>query len=228
MIKMIDIAKHYEHDVVALQSINVEILKGEFVFLVGQSGAGKSTFMKMLLKEEDPTSGKLIVDGQDITKLHHRRIPKLRRKMGVVFQDFRLLPNKTVYENIAYAMEILGVRTKDIRRQVSSILSLVALSQKAKHYPHQLSGGEQQRVSIARAMINKPPLLIADEPTGNLDPETSREIMKLLSQINRRGTTVLMATHDKEIVNQMQRRVITLDKGLVVSDQSQGCYNCDI
>ncbi len=224
---MIDISKQYEHDVVALHNVNVEILKGEFVFLVGQSGAGKSTFMKMLLKEEEPTTGKLFVDGQDVTTLHHRRIPKLRRKMGVVFQDFRLLPNKTVYENIAYAMEILGARTKDIRRHVSSILSLVAISQKAKHYPHQLSGGEQQRVSIARAMINKPPLLIADEPTGNLDPETSREIMKLLSQINRRGTTVLMATHDKEIVNQMQRRVITLDKGLIVSDQSQGCYNCD-
>ncbi len=228
MIKMIDVTKRYQHDVVALQQINIEINKGEFVFLVGQSGAGKSTFMKMLLKEEEPSEGQLFVDGQDVTRLHHRRIPKLRRKMGVVFQDFRLLPNKTVYENIAYAMEILGARTKDIRRQVSSILSLVALSQKAKHYPHQLSGGEQQRVSIARAMINNPPLLIADEPTGNLDPETSREIMKLLSQINRRGTTILMATHDREIVNQMQRRVVTLDKGLVISDRSRGCYDCDI
>ncbi len=227
MIKMVDIAKRYDHDVVALQNVNVEVFKGEFVFLVGQSGAGKSTFMKLLLKEEEPSSGKLIIDGQDVTKLHHRHIPRLRRKMGVVFQDFRLLPKKTIYENVAYAMEIVGARNKEIRRQVPTILSMVELSDKAKHYPHQLSGGEQQRVSIARAMINNPPLLIADEPTGNLDPKMSWEIMKLLEQINRRGTTVLMATHDRDIVNRMQRRVITLKKGVVARDCSQGCYDYD-
>ncbi len=225
MIKMKNISKRYSNDVMALRDINIAVAKGEFVFLVGQSGAGKSTFMKLLLKEEEPTEGVLILDDQDITRLHRRRIPKVRRKMGVVFQDFRLLPNKTVYENVAYAMEILGERSKNIRRQVPTILSMVGLTEKAKHYPHQLSGGEQQRVSIARAMINNPPLLIADEPTGNLDPETSWEIMKLLRQINRRGTTILMATHDKEIVNAMKRRVITLDKGRVVRDDSKGGYD---
>ncbi len=228
MIEMIDVSKRYKHDVVALKNINIEVKKGEFLFLVGQSGAGKSTLMKLLLKEEDPTSGTLKLDGQDITRLHHRRIPKLRRKMGVVFQDFRLLPQKTVYENVAYAMEILGTRTRDIRRQVPTMLSMVGLSDKAKHYPDQLSGGEKQRVSIARAMINNPPLLIADEPTGNLDPETSWEIMKLLRQINRRGTTILMATHDKEIVDMMKRRVVTLKEGAVVRDHSQGSYDYDI
>ncbi len=227
MIKMKNISKRYANNVTALRDINLSVKKGEFVFLVGQSGAGKSTFMKLLLKEEDPTEGVLILDDQDITRLHRRRIPKLRRKMGVVFQDFRLLPNKTVYENVSYAMEILGERSKNIRRQVPTILSMVGLTDKAKHYPNELSGGEQQRVSIARAMINNPPLLIADEPTGNLDPETSWEIMKLLRQINRRGTTILMATHDKEIVNTMKRRVIALDKGRVIRDHSKGGYDCD-
>lgn len=225
---MKNISKQYPNGVVALQSVNLEVKKGEFVFLVGLSGAGKSTFMKMLLKEEEPTSGELVLDDQDITHLHRRRIPFVRRKMGVVFQDFRLLANKTVYENVAYAMEILGERSKDIRRQVPMVLSLVGLSDKAKHYPNQLSGGEQQRVSIARAMINNPPLLIADEPTGNLDPDTSWEIMKLLRQINRRGTTIIMATHDKEIVDTMKRRVITLDRGTVVRDHSKGGYAHDI
>lgn len=224
MINMIDICKSYPNGVMALEDVNVTIEKGEFVFLVGQSGAGKSTFMKLLLKEEQATSGKLYLDGQDITHMHRRRIPLLRRKMGVVFQDFRLLPNKTVYENVAFAMEILGAKSRDIRRQVPMVLGLVSLSDKAKHYPNQLSGGEQQRVSIARAMINNPPLLIADEPTGNLDPDTSWEIMKLLRQINRRGTTVVMATHDKEIVDNMRRRVIALDKGSVTRDIDRGGY----
>lgn len=224
MIQMNDISKHYPNGVIALDQINITIEKGDFVFLVGQSGAGKSTFMKLLLKEEDPSEGELILDGQDITHLHRRRIPMLRRKMGVVFQDFRLLPNKTVYENVAFAMEILSEKPKEIRRKVPNILSMVGLSDKAKHYPNQLSGGEQQRVSIARAMINDPPLLIADEPTGNLDPDTSWEIMKLLRQINRRGTTIIMATHDKEIVDTMRRRVITLDQGRLVRDHDKGGY----
>jgi cell division transport system ATP-binding protein len=225
---MIDVSKLYPNGVVALNHVSIEIEKGDFVFLVGQSGAGKSTMMKMLLKEEEPSSGQLIVDGDDVTKLHRRRIPFLRRKMGVVFQDFRLLPNKTVYENVAYAMEILGEKPREIRRQVPMILSMVNLSDKAKHYPNQLSGGEQQRVSIARAMINNPPLLIADEPTGNLDPDTSWEIMKLLRQINRRGTTIVMATHDKEIVDTMRKRVITLDKGNLVRDHDRGGYGHEI
>ncbi len=224
MIQMNDISKHYPNGVIALDQINITIEKGDFVFLVGQSGAGKSTFMKLLLKEEDPSEGTLILDGQDITHLHRRRIPMLRRKMGVVFQDFRLLPNKTVYENVAFAMEILSEKPKEIRRKVPSVLSMVGLSDKAKHYPNQLSGGEQQRVSIARAMINDPPLLIADEPTGNLDPDTSWEIMKLLRQINRRGTTIIMATHDKEIVDTMRRRVITLEQGRLVRDHDKGGY----
>ncbi len=225
MIKMKNISKEYPNGVIALDKINVNVGKGEFVFLVGQSGAGKSTFTKILLKEENPTKGQLIIDGEDVTKLHRRRIPYLRRKMGVVFQDFRLLPNKTVYENVAYAMQILGERPKDIRRQVPIILGMVMLSEKAKHYPNQLSGGEQQRVSIARAMINNPPLLIADEPTGNLDPETSWEIMNLLKLFNRRGTTVLMATHDKEIVDNMKKRVVRLDNGIVVRDHDKGGYS---
>ncbi|MCK8060567.1 MULTISPECIES: cell division ATP-binding protein FtsE [unclassified Fusibacter] len=228
MIRLIDVSKLYPNGVVALNHVSIDIEKGEFVFLVGQSGAGKSTFMKMLLKEEEPSSGKLMLDGEDVTKLHRRRIPFLRRKMGVVFQDFRLLPNKTVYENVAYAMEILGEKPREIRRHVPMILSMVGLSDKAKHYPNQLSGGEQQRVSIARAMINNPPLLIADEPTGNLDPDTSWEIMKLLRQINRRGTTIVMATHDKEIVDTMQKRVITLDKGNLVRDNHKGGYGHEI
>jgi cell division transport system ATP-binding protein len=221
---MNEVSKHYGNGVIALNHINITVEKGEFVFLVGQSGAGKSTFMKILLKEEEPTYGRLSLDGEDVTKLHRRRIPYLRRKMGVVFQDFRLLPNKTVYENVAFAMEILSEKPREIRRQVPMILSMVGLSDKAKHYPNQLSGGEQQRVSIARAMINNPPLLIADEPTGNLDPDTSWEIMKLLRQINRRGTTIIMATHDKEIVDTMRRRVITLDQGRVIRDHDKGGY----
>lgn len=224
MIEMYNVSKHYPNGVVALDNIHISIDKGEFVFLVGQSGAGKSTFMKLLLKEEDPSEGKISLDGQDVTRLHRRRIPYLRRKMGVVFQDFRLLPNKTVYENVAFAMEILSAKPREIRQEVPMILSMVGLSDKSKHYPNQLSGGEQQRVSIARAMINNPPLLIADEPTGNLDPDTSWEIMKLLRQINRRGTTILMATHDKEIVNTMRRRVVTLEQGRIVRDHDKGGY----
>lgn len=224
LIKMLNVSKRYDNGVVAVSNMNLHIKKGDFIFLVGPSGAGKSTFIKMLLKEENATTGKVIVDDQDITKLHRRKVPELRRKVGVVFQDFRLLPNKTVYENIAFAMEITEAKPRDIRKHVPMVLSIVGLADKQKVYPSQLSGGEQQRVSIARAIINNPPILIADEPTGNLDPETSREIMKLLLQINKRGTTVLMATHDREIVDLMKQRVIAIEKGHVVRDEVGGKY----
>jgi len=224
MIDIRNVSKRYKSGVMALSNINIKIEKGEFLFLVGASGAGKSTLVKMLLKETEPTQGKIVIDSQNITKIHRRKVPLLRRKIGVVFQDFRLLPNKTVYENVAFAMEIVEATPKEIRRNVPTILSLVGLSSKAKMYPEQLSGGEQQRVSIARSIINNPPILIADEPTGNLDPETSWEIMRLLRQINRRGTTIVMATHAKEIVDMMQQRVIALEKGLVVRDEQRGGY----
>ncbi len=224
MIEIRNVSKRYKSGVMALSNINIKIEKGEFVFLVGASGAGKSTLIKMLLKETEPTQGKIVIDRQNITKIHRRKVPLLRRKIGVVFQDFRLLPNKTVYENVAFAMEIVEATPKEIRRNVPTILSLVGLSSKAKMYPEQLSGGEQQRVSIARSIINNPPILIADEPTGNLDPETSWEIMRLLRQINRRGTTIVMATHAKDIVDMMQQRVIALEKGLVARDEQRGGY----
>ena len=197
------------------------------MFLVGSSGAGKSTFIKLLLKEEEPTEGNIIINEMETTNISKRKIPKLRRSMGVVFQDFRLLPNKTVYENIAFAMEITGNKAKDIRRKVPSILSMVGLSDKARSYPSELSGGEQQRVGIARAIINNPSLLIADEPTGNLDPTNSTDIMNLLKDINNRGTTVLVATHAKDQVDKMLQRVIALDKGKKVRDEQRGLYCCD-
>lgn len=224
MIVLKNVSKRYKSDVMALSNINLRIDKGEFVFLVGPSGAGKSTLVKMLLKEIEPTQGRIMIDSKNITNIHRRKVPYLRRKIGVVFQDFRLLPNNTVYENVAFAMEIVEATPKEIRRNVPTILSLVGLSSKAKSYPEQLSGGEQQRVSIARAIINNPPILIADEPTGNLDPETSWEIMRLLRQINRRGTTIVMATHAKEIVDMMQQRVIALEKGQVIRDEKRGGY----
>jgi len=222
MIQLINVSKIYKNNVVALSNINLKIEKGEFVFLVGPSGAGKSTIIKMLLKEIEPTEGKIIIDNEDITNIHRRKVPLLRRKVGVVFQDFRLLPNKTVYENVAFAIEIVEAPQREIRRQVPMILSMVGLSNKANMYPDELSGGEAQRVSIARAIINNPTILIADEPTGNLDPDTSWEIMKLLRQINRRGTTVLMATHAKDIVDLMKQRVIALDKGSIIRDERGG------
>lgn len=224
MIELLNVTKQYTNGTMALSNINIKIDKGDFVFLVGPSGAGKSTFIKMLLKEVDPTEGKIIIDDLEATTLSRRKVPQLRRKMGVVFQDFRLLPNKTVYENVAFAMEIIEAHPKEIRRQVPMILSMVGLSGKSNMYPDQLSGGEQQRVSIARAIVNNPAVLIADEPTGNLDPETAWEIMKLLKQINRRGTTIVMATHAKEIVDVMQQRVIALEQGRVVRDDRKGVY----
>ncbi len=224
LIKFINVSKEYDNKVKALSNINLDIHKGEFVFLVGTSGAGKSTLIKLLLKEEETSNGKIILNDMDITKVKNRRVPFIRRNIGVVFQDFRLLPNKTVYENVAFAMEIVGSHPKEIRRRVPMVLSMVDLSRKASSFPDQLSGGEHQRVSIARAIVNNPPVLIADEPTGNLDPDTAREIMRVLTEINGRGTTILMATHAKDIVNSMKKRVIEIHDGLLVRDEQKGGY----
>lgn len=228
MIKFMNVSKEYGNGVNALSNIKLNIRKGEFVFLIGSSGAGKSTLIKLLLKEEEPTSGKIILNDKDITKVKNRRVPFIRRNIGVVFQDFRLLPNKTVYENVAFAMEIIGAHPKDIRRTVPMVLSMVDLSRKASSFPDQLSGGEHQRVAIARAIVNNPPVLIADEPTGNLDPDTAGEIMKVLSDINGRGTTVLMATHARDIVNKMKKRVIELERGKLIRDEEKGGYGNEV
>lgn len=227
MIKLTNISKEYQNGVRALSNINLEIKKGEFVFIVGSSGAGKSTLIKLLLKEVEPTKGYIYLNGENITDVKTRRIPYIRRNIGVVFQDFRLLHKKTVYENIAFAMEIVGAHPKEIRRRVPMILGMVNLSKKASSFPDQLSGGEHQRVSIARAIINNPPILIADEPTGNLDPDTASEIMKVLLNINARGTTVLMATHAKDIVDMMKKRVIAIDEGKIVRDEEKGGYGLE-
>lgn len=224
MVELRNVSKTYPNGTVALRDINLKLDKGEFVFLVGPSGSGKSTLVKLLLKEEDATEGEVYVNGYDVTAMTRQEIPYLRRSLGVVFQDFRLLPNKTVYENVAFAMIITEALPKEIRRQVPMALALVGLSRKANMYPHQLSGGEQQRVALARALVNNPALMIADEPTGNLDPETSWEIMKLLSEINHRGTTVIVATHEKSIVDEMKKRVVSINKGLIVRDQEKGLY----
>ncbi len=208
----------------ALEDISLEIAKGEFVFLVGSSGSGKSTFLRLILKEERPTQGKVWVAGKDLTRLSNWKVPKLRRQIGTVFQDFRLLPNKSVFTNVAFALEVIGRPASQIRRIVPDVLELVGLEGKEDRLPDELSGGEQQRVAIARAFVNKPAILIADEPTGNLDPSTSVGIMKLLDRINRTGTTVVMATHDAAIVDQMRRRVIELERGHLVRDQSRGVY----
>jgi cell division transport system ATP-binding protein len=224
MIRTTNITKIYRGNVVALRDVSIDILKGEFVFLVGPSGSGKSTMMRLILREDQPTSGEIYVAGKNVAQLASWKIPALRRNIGCVFQDFKLLPNKNVFENVAFALEVIGVSRGVIRKQVPEVLDLVGLGDKAPHLPDELSGGEQQRVSIARAFVNRPQILIADEPTGNLDPTTSIEIMKLLDLINRRGTTVLMATHDHAIVDAMRRRVIELDKGIVVRDQERGVY----
>ncbi len=208
----------------ALEDISLEIEKGEFVFLVGSSGSGKSTFLRLVLKEERPTQGKVWVAGKDLTRLSNWKVPTLRRQIGTVFQDFRLLPNKSVFSNVAFALEVIGRPSSQIRRIVPEVLDLVGLDGKEDRLPDELSGGEQQRVAIARAFVNKPAILIADEPTGNLDPTTSVGIMKLLDRINRTGTTVVMATHDAAIVDQMRRRVIELERGHLVRDQSRGVY----
>jgi cell division transport system ATP-binding protein len=225
MILMQNITHSYVKDKpLALIDVNVDIKQGEFVFLVGHSGSGKSTFIRLLLREIQPTKGKIVVAGQDLNRLRSWKVPYLRRNIGCVFQDFKLLPNKTAYENIAYALEVIGRSRHVIRTQVPEVLKLVGLQEKGDSYPEELSGGEQQRVSIARAFVNRPPLLLADEPTGNLDPQTSLGIMSLLSRINKTGTTVLMATHDREMVDSMRRRVIALEDGKVIRDQDRGVY----
>lgn len=224
MVELKNVSKTYPNGTVALRDVNLKIDKGEFVFLVGPSGSGKTTLVKLLLKEEDATSGEVYVNGYDVTSMTRYEVPYLRRSLGFVFQDFRLLPNKTVYENVAFAMIITEALPKEIRRQVPMALALVGLSRKANMYPSQLSGGEQQRVALARALVNNPALLIADEPTGNLDPETSWEIMKLLSEVNHRGTTVIVATHEKSIVDEMKKRVVSISKGVIVRDQEKGQY----
>lgn len=208
----------------ALNDINFKIEDGEFVFIVGSSGSGKTSLIKLLLKEMDPTSGSVVVADTNLNKLRRKRIPKFRRRIGVVFQNFRLLKDRTVYENVAFAQRVIETPTRYIRRQVPAMLTLVGLADKYKSYPKQLSGGEQQRVALARALVNKPELLLADEPTGNLDPKNSWEIMKLLEDVNKKGTTVVVVTHNKEIVNMMQKRVITLKKGQIISDEKKGGY----
>jgi len=228
MIEFRNVRKKYETGVEAVKNANFRIDKGEFCFLVGASGSGKSTLIKLILKEEEPTSGSIIINGKDTTFLKQSRIPYLRRSMGVVFQDFRLLPDKTVYDNVAYAMYIVRATPRHIRRQVPMVLSLVGLSGKAKMYPNELSGGEQQRVALARALVNNPSMLIADEPTGNLDPDTAWDIMNLLNDINLRGTTVVVATHAKDIVDQMRKRVIEINKGRIVRDDKKGGYESEV
>lgn len=225
MIDFDHVTKTYRTNV-GLEDVSVHINKGDFVFLVGPSGAGKSTFIKLILKEINADSGSIIVDGKDVTTLSNREVPELRRKVGTVFQDFRLLPKKTVFENVAFAMEVLHKSRKQIRKQVPQILSLVGITDKANKYPDELSAGEQQRVAIARAIVNNPTVLIADEPTGNLDPVTATEIMDLLDQINLRGTTIVMVTHAKDIVDRMKKRVIAIEKGKIVRDR-EGIYALD-
>ena len=224
MIRLDNVTKVYKGDVVAIREASADIAKGEFVFLVGPSGSGKSTVLRLINKEESPDRGEIWVAGKMINDLSPWRVPYLRRNIGSIFQDFKLLSNKTVYENVAFALEVIGRPRHVIRTQVPAILELVGLAGKHERFPHELSGGEQQRVSIARAFVNRPLILLADEPTGNLDPTTSEGIMRLLDRINRTGTTVVMATHDHSIVNAMRRRVIELDRGTIVRDQSRGVY----
>ena len=219
------ISKTYRNDVLALNDINIRIEKGEFVFVVGASGSGKSTFIKLILKEIEPTAGKVFVNGRDLLRLRRKQVPMLRRGIGVVFQDFRLLKDRTVFENVAFAQRIIGTMKHEINKRVPEVLALVGLSDKIHAYPKELSGGEQQRVALARALVNRPTLLLADEPTGNLDPKNSWEIMELLEHINRNGTTVVVVTHNHEIVNMMKKRVITLHKGVLVSDEKKGGYS---
>ena len=219
-----NVSKSYTAGVPALNGINLHINKGEFVFVVGDSGSGKSTLIKLLLRELVPTSGRIFVNGTDVVRLKRRKIPKFRRSLGVVFQDFRLLKDRNVYENVAFAQRIIQMPSREIRKNVPAMLSRVGLAGKYKAKPKQLSGGEQQRVALARALVNRPEILLADEPTGNLDPKNSWEIMNLLEKINNDGTTVLVVTHNREIVNAMQKRVITMKKGLIVSDEEKGGY----
>ena len=227
LIEMNGVDKKYRRSTTALRDINVKVNQGEFVYIVGPSGAGKSTFIKLLYREEKATAGTIKVGKFDLNKLRRRDIPMLRRSIGVVFQDYKLLPKKTVFENVAYAMQVIGEKPRDIKKRVPEVLDLVGLKHKMRSFPHQLSGGEQQRVAIARAIVNNPKVLIADEPTGNLDPEISWEIMQLLERINLQGTTILMATHNKQIVDTLRHRVIAIEKGRIVRDEEEGEYGYD-
>lgn len=224
MIEMKNVYKKYPNGVVAVNGINIRIKQGEFVYIVGPSGAGKSTFIKMMYREEKATSGEIIVNGMNLSKLKNKEVPHLRRQIGVVFQDFKLLPRLNVYENVAFALEVIEEDPSKIRKRVMDVLDLVGLKKKVRMFPDELSGGEQQRVSIARSIVNVPKVVIADEPTGNLDPETSWDIMNLFEEINARGTTIIMATHNREIVNNMRRRVIAIEGGLIVRDERGGDY----
>ena len=227
MIEMKDIMKKYSNGTTAIRNLSISIDQGEFVYVVGPSGAGKSTFIKLMYREEKATKGVLNVAGYDLVGMKNREIPLMRREIGVVFQDYKLLPRKTVFENVAYAMQVIGRKPRDIKKRVMEVLDLVGLKHKVRVFPSELSGGEQQRVSIARAIVNTPKVLIADEPTGNLDPENSWEIMKLLDRINAQGTTVVMATHNSTIVNTIRHRVIAIEKGRIIRDQAEGEYGYD-
>ena len=224
LIRIKNVKKQYKNGLVAIHDLSLKIAKGDFVFIIGSTGCGKSTLIKMLYREEKPTSGKILLGGIDVAKLKNWRVYKIRRKIGVVFQDFKLLQKLTVYENVAFALEIFGLPKSEIFKRVTKVLDLVGLKNKAKQYPTQLSGGEQQRVAIARAIINEPKLLICDEPTGNLDETTSMEIMEVLNEVNKLGTTIIMVTHDTEIVNKMKKRVILLDSGRILKDYEKGTY----
>ena len=224
MIELREVTKEYSKGVAALNGINLKIEQGEFVFIVGDSGSGKSTLIKLIMKELEPTSGTIIVNGNNLSRMKHRKVAMYRRNIGVVFQDFRLLKDRNIYDNVAFAQKVIGESNRSIKKNVPSMLSMVGLAAKYRSYPRQLSGGEQQRVAIARALINEPKILLADEPTGNLDNHNAWEIMKLLEEANERGTTVLVVTHNQEIVNEMKKRVITMKKGVIVSDEQEGGY----
>ena len=225
MIEFRNVSKYYENTSTdAIKNISLKIRNGEFVFIVGQSGAGKSTLTKLMIAEQKPTSGEVLINGYKVHELKRKEIPYFRRGIGMVFQDFRVLENKTAYENVAFAMQIVGATSRQVRRKVPEVLSSVGLAAKAKSYPGQLSGGEQQRVAVARALVNNPSVIIADEPTGNLDPTISKEILQMLAEINKNGTTVIVVTHDKELVNTLQKRVVALDAGQIVSDEERSGY----
>ena len=225
LIRIKDLQKKYKTGVTAIYDFDLKVKKGDFVFVIGQSGSGKSTLIKLLYREEKPTNGSINIGGIEVAKLRNRKVYKLRRKLGIVFQDYKLLPRLTVYENVAFALEILGLPNEEIRNKTLKALEQVGLKNKSKNYPNELSGGEQQRVAIARAIVNEPKLLLCDEPTGNLDPETSWEIMQVLDEINKLGTTIIMATHDKEMVNRMKKRVIVIEAGRLKEDYEKGTYN---
>ena len=225
LIRIKDLEKKYKTGVTAIYDFDLKVKKGDFVFVIGQSGSGKSTLIKLLYREEKPTNGSINIGGIEVAKLRNRKVYKLRRTLGIVFQDYKLLPRLTVYENVAFALEILGLPNEEIRNKTLKALEQVGLKNKSKNYPNELSGGEQQRVAIARAIVNEPKLLLCDEPTGNLDPETSWEIMQVLDEINKLGTTIIMATHDKEMVNRMKKRVIVIEAGRLKEDYEKGTYN---